>query len=363
MSKGSRLLFKAHSWLGLIAGLFILSFFITGSLIVFRKELNDWQHPQLFSVKEEAVASLPYDQLYRIAKIQQPALYLYSFRYIPQNKTETIEMRVYDPATKEYGLLYLNPYDGKALGTTWNSSLYDVLLTMHYTFFLGKTGEFMAGIFALALAGSVISGLIIYRKHIGRVLTLQVTVSLRNWRIASSNVHRIIGVWSLFFNLLLAVSGFYMMLYAFDLKSQYGTNTAEPVAPPPLVEHNLDKLIHNSLVLLKNGTFRYLDFPRNQGDPITVYTDGGFWLWGEYNSKVEFDYASGAVQRVFRQEQMTTKEKTEYALYTLHYGQYGGTGIKILYSFFGFCGALLSISGFVLWYRKHKKKGKSAMGN
>ncbi|HEU4470938.1 MAG TPA: PepSY-associated TM helix domain-containing protein [Flavisolibacter sp.] len=354
MSRTSRLLFSVHSWLGLIAGIFILSFFLTGSVIVFRKELNSWQHPHLHTVKEESRAYLPYDQLYRKAREQQPGLYLYSFRYIPESRTETVEMRVYDPVEKEYGLLYLNPYNGMVLGTTWNNSLYDLLLTLHYTFFLGKAGELLAGIFALALIGSVITGLIVYRRHIVRMLTFRQKMKWRNWRMASSNLHRIIGIWALFFNLVLSVSGFYMMLYAFDLKAQFGSNASSSIALPPAVKQNIDSLIRKAETLLGDGRFNYLDFPRNEGEPITVYTGGGFWLWGDYNNKVEFDNGSGTVRRMFRQYQMSAKEKMEYALYTLHYGQYGGKGIKLLYTLFGLSGAVLTITGFALWYRKQK---------
>jgi uncharacterized iron-regulated membrane protein len=361
MSKATRLLFSVHSWLGLVAGIFILSFFLTGSLIVFRKELNAWQHPGLHRVEGKG-AYLSYNELYRQAKAQVPELYLYSFRYIPQQRNETVELRVYHPVRKEYGLLYLDPYRGKVLGATWNNSLYDLLLTMHYTFFLGRLGELMAGIFALALFGSVLTGLVVYRKHIGKALTFRVKLNWRNWRTASSGLHRLVGVWALFFNLLLSFSGFYMMLYAFDLKAQFGSNAASAVTAPPPVKQHLDRLIEKGEVLLGDGRFHYLDFPRKEGEPITIYTNGGFWLWGDYNNKVEFDNGTGLVRRVVHQRNMSAKEKAEYALYTLHYGQYGGRGIKLLYALFGLAGALLSITGFALWYRRRagkKKRGQA----
>jgi uncharacterized iron-regulated membrane protein len=40
----------------------------------------------------------------------------------------------------------------------------------------------------------------------------------------------------------------------------------------------------------------------------------------------------------------------------LHMGKYGGTGIKIIYFVFGMTGALLSITGFLLWLRRRKQK-------
>jgi hypothetical protein len=99
----------------------------------------------------------------------------------------------------------------------------------------------------------------------------------------------------------------------------------------PVVQQNLETLIQKGTALLRGGKFHYLDFPRGEAEPITIYTNGGFWLWGHFNNKVEFDSHTGKVQRVIHQSQMSGKQKLEYALYTLHYGQYGGKGIKLLY--------------------------------
>jgi uncharacterized iron-regulated membrane protein len=351
MGRKTRMIFAIHSWTGLISGIFILSFFLTGSLIVFRKELNEWQHPHLFKTSQRG-EYLPYDSLYRNARVKEPVLFLYSFRYIPQQPTETIEMRVYDPKRKKYGLLYLDPYSGEVLGTTWNNSIYDLLLTMHYTFFLGRVGELLAAIFALALLIGMITGLIVYRNSLVRLFTFSMKMKWRNWRMVSSNLHHIVGVWGLIFNLILAGSGFYMMLYAFDLKTQFASNAEKSLGPPPEIGISIDLLISRTQTLFNNGKFVYLDFPRNEGEPLTVYTDGGFWLWGDLNNKVEFDPRQGHVRKQLGVNDLGTGEKIEYALYTLHYGQYGGLTIKIIYSLFALAGAVLSVTGFALWYRK-----------
>ncbi len=39
----------------------------------------------------------------------------------------------------------------------------------------------------------------------------------------------------------------------------------------------------------------------------------------------------------------------------LHMGKYGGLGIKLVYFFFGLAGGLLSITGFLLWYKRKKR--------
>jgi uncharacterized iron-regulated membrane protein len=40
----------------------------------------------------------------------------------------------------------------------------------------------------------------------------------------------------------------------------------------------------------------------------------------------------------------------------LHFGQFGGIWIKIIYALGGFTPAILSITGFVLWWKRRRRK-------
>jgi hypothetical protein len=162
-----------------------------------------------------------------------------------------------------------------------------------------------------------------------------------------------IGVWALVFNFILAFSGFYMMLYAFDLKAQFGATSEKPLYPPAF-NVNLDKLIQHTQQQI-GGQFNYLDFPRKPDAPLRIFTAGkSSWLFGDLTNYMEFDRSSGKALKTFRPADLSPKEKFEYALYTLHYGQYGGLSIKILYCFFAIASSILSVSGFLLYYRRVK---------
>ncbi len=353
----TRQLYQWHKWLGIIAGLFVLVFFISGGVIVFSRSLDAWENPQLYKVTPKDTP-LPYDTLYRMAQQQQPDLYLYSFRHMPQTPEESIEMRVYDPSSKTYPLLFLDPYTGKVLGVK-RHSVYDFFMKMHYTFYLGRVGELLAGIFALALLGSVITGTIVYRKYVLGVLLFRVPLRLQNWRVAASGLHRYLGVYTLLFNVVLAFSGFYMMLYAFDLKAQFGaTSNAVPQTPPQVLV-NVDSAMHVMQRRMPGVSINYVDFPRDVAGKLNINGDApGGWLYGNYNNRMEFDYRTGAILSEFRESDLSGKEKFEYALYTLHFGQYGGMGIKVLYAFFALAGVLIVVSGFLLYMRKNGKSNK-----
>jgi len=350
--KITRQVFRWHSRLGLISSLFVLIFFLTGTVIVFNLELEKAEHPELLTVMPGS-RILSYDSIYRSVQQQRPDLYLYSFRRLPARPDETIEMRVYDPSDKTYPLLFVDPYTGKVVGLL-KQSIYGFFITLHYTFYLGKIGELLAGIFAIALLGSILTGAFVYRKHLLDVLFFRIYFRTKNWRTLSSSLHRIVGVWALFFHFVLAFSGAYMMLYAFDLKAQFGSESSSTnVMSPPKLAVNLDKAIKATQARIPNFRFTYMDFPRVEEGTLRVQGDlPGRWWLGNTATVVSYDYTNGRIRELVREDELGWKDQFDYSLYTLHYGQYGGRFIKILYCLLGLAGSLLTITGWLLWKRR-----------
>ncbi|AYA36705.1 PepSY domain-containing protein [Hymenobacter oligotrophus] len=355
-----RRLFTLHSWLGLVCGAFILVFFCTGSLMVFREELNQQLHPELFRV---AVGErrLGYDELYRRAKAAEPAAQFYSFRYIPQAPNESLEIRIYE--NQEPGRLFVNPYTGQVLGKSFGSFT-DQLIILHYSFFMGKLGEALAGVFAIALLGSVLTGFVVYRKHLLDALLLRTAIRWKNWRTASSGLHRVLGSWALVFNVVLAGSGLWMSWDAFDLKKIFADDKEKKEKALPTVAANLDVLIAEAQRLEPGLELVRVNFPRKPEASVAVLgrAPSSAWIWGRTASKVEFGNAAGAVQvrKVFREQNLRPAERFDFALRTLHYGQYGGLAIKIIYSLLALSSAVITVTGFLLWWRRQRPAKRHA---
>ncbi|UYZ60607.1 PepSY-associated TM helix domain-containing protein [Hymenobacter latericus] len=355
-----RRLFSLHSWLGLVCGAFMLVFFCTGALMVFREELNKQLHPELFRV---AVGErrLSYDELYRRAKAAEPAAQFYSFRHVPQAPNEALEIRIYEK--QEPGRLFVNPYTGQVLGKSFGSFT-DQLIILHYSFFLGKLGEALAGTFAIALLGSVLTGFVVYRKHLLDALLLRTPIRWKNWRTASSGLHRVLGSWALLFNVVLAGSGLWMSWDAFDLKKIFADDKEKKEKALPAVAANLDALIAEAQRQEPGLELVRVNFPRKPDAPVTVLgrAPGSAWLWGRTASKVEFSNQAGAAQlkKVFRERDLRPAERFDFALRTLHYGQYGGLAIKIIYSLLALSSAVITLTGFLLWWRRRRPARRPA---
>ncbi|MCC3159378.1 PepSY domain-containing protein [Hymenobacter sp. 15J16-1T3B] len=353
-----RRLFTLHSWLGLCGGLGLLVIFLTGSLMVFREELSERLHPELFRVGV-AKADPAYDLLYRQARAAEPAAQFYSFRRLPQAADESLEIRINERG--EAGRLFVNPYDGRVLGKRF-ASFTDQLIVLHSTFFLKELGKLLSVFCGLALLGSVVTGFIVYRRHLLGALLFRTGIRWQNWRTASSGLHRVLGSWALVFNLVLAASGFWMSFDAFNLQKLLQDERDKKEKALPEVQANLDALMAAAQRLEPGLQVTRINFPRKPDAPVVVMgrAQGSSWLWGSAASKFEFSNVPGPPQlkKAFRERDLGPAQRLDFVLRTLHFGQYGGLGVKILYSLLALSSAVLSLTGYLLWWRRRRHAGR-----
>jgi uncharacterized iron-regulated membrane protein len=354
VAKFTKHVFAVHAWLGLVAGAFILVMSLTGAALVFNKELdralNQKQH--LVAAPTPGQAPLGWDVLYGRARSYAASrgYTVGAFRDLPTQPNETIEVLLV--RGEEYTSVYLNPYSGQVLGpqprplTRW-------LLELHYTFWLGQVGEALAALFALALVGSVLTGLVVYRKHLVPVLLFQQKISWRNWRTAASGLHRVLGVWTWLFNLVLAVSGVWFLLYLLEPASW---QTTPPTAPARPVTISLDAVVRQVRGQLPNARLTYVNFPRTAADTTgQFYLDlPGRWWLGEWATTVTYSARTGRLVSTVLEDNLPLSEQVSNTLGVLHFGQYGGLAIKLLYCAGGVLTAAISLTGFALWWRRHR---------
>ena len=180
---------------------------------------------------------------------------------------------------------------------------------------------------------------------------------MKNWRTASSELHRVLGVWALVFNFILAFSGFWMIKSALDVSSHFAE--AKVSAPPAAIQSSIDAMYFSAKSMIPNLTVNYISLPRKKGDALKFFGDvPGNSLYGEFSNSVEFDPSTGALLKVTKETEIPKGEKFEQLLSTLHFGGYGGKIIKIVYSLFGLVTASIAITGYILWWRRNVYKTK-----
>ncbi|MBK7308011.1 MAG: PepSY domain-containing protein [Chitinophagaceae bacterium] len=219
-------IFYIHSFAGLVSGLFILLMSLSGAVLVFHDDIDSFQQPVF---REKDYNNLAVDSAYNNLRQRFPYAQISSCR-LPVNKKTPFAFSVYEPSYKEgkkSAEIFIHPQTGGYLGIRGGSddmkhNFMSWLAKFHNSFHLGKTGEWLLGFFALIFLVSIISGLVLFRKNIWAVLSFKKAVYKK------SNLHQLIGVYALIFNLMIAVTGFWMQRYVFK-KEFYAADNYTPV--------------------------------------------------------------------------------------------------------------------------------------
>jgi uncharacterized iron-regulated membrane protein len=339
-------IFKWHSWLGLISGLFLLLISLSGGIILFHKPINQKLNQATLIVKPEQ-KRLSYDSLMAIVKLNYPDYDFNGFPDVSKDPTKAVAVSI-DQYNK-YKTIYINPYNGNILGQPKNE-LVDWIYRFHYSFQIGKIGEWLAMIISLCLLGSVITGFVVYRKHIIDVFLFRIKISFKNWRVASSALHRVLGVWAFLFNFIMAISGFYLMLYLFFPEEEKLAKQRDNLN----YTISIDSAIAFAHDTIPNFTVNYIKTPRGEKDStLSLWGNlDGAWHLGDFATNIDFNVFTKKVTNITKEKQLDGLTQTQLTLSTLHFGHYAGLIGEIIYLIMALFTSIISITGFLLWWRR-----------
>ncbi|TYP92171.1 putative iron-regulated membrane protein [Fodinibius salinus] len=348
-----QILLSIHKWFGLIAGIFILVMGVTGSIIVFDDEIDHFIHSETI---EQPNSSKPVslDKAYSSITNKHPNWDL-RFTNIPKSANRAIEAEIRRPDSRRF--LYVHPVSGEILfDSNSQNSFTHWMLKLHYSLHSGFWGELILFIAALMFIGSLITGFWFYRKAIGRVLTFKIRPRFRNLQSTSSELHRTIGVWALLFNFITATTG--ALILFIIVSTHIKSDGPKPMPNPPAVNTSIDNLLDKAQTSYPGFDPSYISMPKQPNGNITLYghmnTD---WpIHYRFSNYLKFNPQNGKEQQSFFIANQPVYMHLLSFIYPLHFGNWGGIIIKILYSLFGIAPAVLSITGFIIWQKRNRQK-------
>ncbi|KER09695.1 MAG: hypothetical protein HY22_10165 [[Candidatus Thermochlorobacteriaceae] bacterium GBChlB] len=352
--KLSNKIFSVHSWLGLISGAFLIVIGLTGSILALTDELHAWLNPDLMRVEPQA-KTVSLDQMLANVKAKFPDAKVFG---IQQGETPDESYRVRMDLNNEFYYAQINPYSGDVLGCgdlkPRNSYFVYFSRVMHYSLLMRPVGDLMVALIGLMFILLTLTGLYVNRKSLVRVFRVGVRWE-KGVQKASSDAHQWIGVASLAFTFVMSATGFYLMLYAFS--PEFYTRITEKSNPPAVVL-SADSLMAQAKLHLPDFTPVMLQLPRKENQPITVrgHIAGSLFLYNHYSSYVQFDSKTGAVKKTFNINGAGFGEQLHAWLVALHYGQFGGFWLKLIYCIGGLTPGILSVTGFVIWWKKKRRQ-------
>ncbi|MCM5662434.1 PepSY-associated TM helix domain-containing protein [Galbibacter mesophilus] len=339
----NRILLKYHSFFGILGGAFLLVLGITGTILVFNQEIDAAE----FSKYE--IESIPSERnIDKTLNTIQKEYKDWDTRLITFEPNKTLVFNLRSPNARKY--VFVHPSSGKIIKEIdANSTITKWLLKLHYSLHAGVVGRFLILFAGIAFLLSIITGTILYRKVFWKTLAFKTKLKWSNKKNRYSVIHRYVGVWALLLNSVIVISGVFL---AYKVATAGLKSPSE--AKTPLIETSTEKLLAEIKNDYPDYKPTYLRFPTSEKGKIVVY--GIFkndpFYFSEFYNKIEADYKTGKIVTSVKIAEASIGTKLESMITPMHFGQFGGLPIKILYALVGLSGPFLSVTGFIIWLKR-----------
>jgi uncharacterized iron-regulated membrane protein len=240
----------------------------------------------------------------------------------------------------------------------------DFVRQLHVRFYYGSFwGRWIVGGFGLVLLFATVSGLVIYRKFNKGSWWPTVRWG-RGARIVTADLHKVVGLGSVAFNVMFGVTGAVLGLEG--LARRYMAREAPPARlarVESLPAGRVEELVRRTRELIPGGEPAFVALQNRSGGRVRVVVEHGWAdLVTERESYTEFAAGSGEVLRVHDARADSAAARAYYAMEPLHFGRLGGaTWVKVLWAGMGLSGGFLSVTGYVIYFARQRSRRKGAI--
>lgn len=160
-----------HRWLGIGLGLWFALVGVTGTLLVWRDEVDAWLNPAWFRAPASSGPALPVDELIERVRAAQPSIGRFERLRFPDTPGQALRLQVRGALARVEAArleLFVDPATGAVLGqrgldrlSLTRADAMRTLYEFHRNVLLGEPGSNIVGVAGCLLLTSAISGLVL----------------------------------------------------------------------------------------------------------------------------------------------------------------------------------------------------------
>lgn len=345
-SPAARITFMLHTVFGLAAGVLLLTLGISGSVLIFRPELERTLYSSLVLV-EPSAQPIRIDDSFQSVKQTHSDSRVVAVR-LPQSASDAVRFTV-RRTNGEISQIFVNGYTAQILGERsrdWLQTIHD----FHHDLFAGRKGRIALGVVAWATVLLCISGgFTLWQRSRSLSAAIANPFTFRS-------AHALLGLAILPALLLIAftaTSFTWGKQYAELLKKLDGNRERAKVPrvnSAPIV--SLDSLIAAAQAAIPQARPTLVRMPVKAGDPVVVRMHEPLDLRDIGSAQVFVDGKTNSIVKTVRSSQRANSARFLESFMPLHTGEFGGYFVRILWCIAGFGPAFLFVSGFVIWTRR-----------
>lgn len=352
--KARKLLFKVHLYTAFAGGLLLSLMGLSGSILVFRNEIDRLLEPHLLRVE-------PVDERVSVESVLTAVRWAClgdSVRYIfpPQTEADTYQVQT----TRAGRRLYVDPHNGAVLGSRLPRETFTGLLyALHSELLGGEVGKRVVGVGGILLLLLGVTGLLLWWPGRGRWRRGFQVQWRSNWKRVIFDLHRVGGFLSLPVLILSAVTGASLVFSGFvtgTVLAFSGTPELPPVTVPVVQSSgqplSLDDILRRADAALPGATVTRISLPASAGATVVVRKRLPSESHPNGMSFIHVDPHTGEVLSLQDATRAGVGERVLNGRYPLHIGASGGLPMRILTAVGGIAPAALFITGCIVWWNR-----------
>ncbi len=355
---GRRWIFQLHLWSALTVGVVLLVVALTGSMLVFRPELDPVFNRDLFAVVPGG-APRPLDELVATAQRAHPGAKVDYVR-LGREPGATVQVAFLDKQ-----VVFLNPATAAVLGQRGRyEGFFGRCEQWHRFLLLGTAGKFLARAGAMLTAFVLLTGFYLWLPPVLRVLRAGLTLNFQlKGRAWNFNLHKVAGFYAGAVVLGSALTGLPQSFDWMEHGVYHGWGAAPAAAAlhstppaPGVAGVTLQSWLESAQRLVPAAGTLMIYVPRKPDAPVEIFAADRAAFHDNARGYLFLDAYSGAVLRTTPYAENSRGVKLMLAAMSYHYGQFGGWAGRLIL----FAGALavpiLAVTGVAMFLQRRRPR-------
>lgn len=367
--------FRIHSFTGVITGLLLFFIFWTGSFAVISHELDWLVNPATHLEPQTQKAS--WGSMVQLVKEKYPESKINSIHKQEYRNSPYVAYASFPD--KSYRDIHINPYIPEIVYTGYGFDLARFFRNLHYNLFgvgTADIGSYLVMLFGLVMFTSLISAMFLYKRWWVKFFQFRRD---RKGYAFWTQLHKLAGLWSLWFLFIIALTGSYYLYEKFQWdtgllgpqKLNYvgakGGNFGAVEIPDPDTDTTKALLPIDSMVQVAHERWPGLEiqsinfyWPQDDSGSVSIQGHAGTMLSRslirERGNQINLDRRTGETLLKSTTADLPVFWIINNAADPLHFGYFGGLTTKIIWFVFGLILCGLVLTGTYLHIKKLGKK-------
>jgi uncharacterized iron-regulated membrane protein len=347
------LAFWLHSIFGLKLSLFLGFVCLTGTVATIAHEIEWLYKPEL---RATAVTGEPaWGRMWDAASAAHPQAVLGGIGTFERDDASYFVKSVsaVDAAGQDFNI-YVDPGTSRVTGHEYGRSFQDFMRALHYYLFApGTIPMYVVTSLGFVLVLSLITGLLAYKKFWRGFFRMpRWHRDARTW---FGDLHRLIGLWSLWFVAIIGLTSIWYFVEHAGLNLQTPEPViAAPVSPEGISGRHIDKWASLARAQMPGLAITAIYLPYEPGNPVIVQGQWQAWLVRERTNAIFIDPATDRIIGKRIAHEMGVGERIVHTADPLHFGTFAGLGVKLLWAFFGLLLTVMAGSGAYIYAKRTK---------